>query len=70
MSCLTIVGQDVATLALIDDVAFRQWFPSALLWAAQVLSGQFALQQICRYAGLRKSWRALLGENDTKAQRM
>lgn len=60
----------MATLALIDNVALGQWFASALLWAAQVLSGQLALQQIGWYAGLRKSRGALLkGEKDQKSQK-
>lgn len=43
VKCRTIKRQDVTTLALVDDVAFRQWLSSALLWAAQVLSSQLDL---------------------------
>ena len=53
---LTVVGDDVAALALVDDVTFGHLLPpAALVRAAHVLGGQLgdgALQQVSSDAGL------------------
>lgn len=60
---LTIIGEDVATLALIDDVTFGQLFSGLVGAAPQILCGQLgdcALQEVSSNARLGKSWCALI----------
>ncbi len=62
ITALTIVGQDVTTLAFIDDVTFSQLFSPGLVWAAQILCGQLcdcALQEVSSNARLGQGWCAL-----------
>lgn len=59
---LTVKREDVSFWAFVDDVSFRISFSSALLWAAQVLCGQFsnsAFQEIRCYIGLSQGRSAL-----------
>lgn len=69
IKALTIIGEDVTTLALIDNMTFSQLFPSGLVWAAQVLCGQLcdcALQEVSSNARLGQSWCALFSKKKKK----
>ncbi len=62
---LTIIGEDVTTLAFIDDMTLSQLFSPGLVWAAQVLCGQLcdcALQEVSSDARLGQSWCSLFKE--------
>lgn len=62
IKALTIIGENVTTLALIDDMTFRQLVAPGLVWVVQVICGQLrvcALQKVCSNTGLRKGWCAL-----------
>ena len=59
----TVIGEDVATLSLIDDMTLGQLLSPGLVWVAQLLCGQLgdcALEEVSSNAGLRQGWRALL----------
>lgn len=59
---LTIIGEDVTTLAFKEDMTFRQLVSPGLVRAAQVLCGQLcecALQEVSSDARLRQGRCAL-----------
>lgn len=65
----TFIGQDVTTLAFVDDVSFSHLFSSALVWTSQVLCGKFcdrAFEEVSGDARLGQGWCAL--ENKTQSK--